>query len=213
LPRGRHGLSAGVLARSHRARLVQATAEVTLANGYERATVADIVAHAAVARHVFYEHFTGTQAAFAEAQGFAAQHVLDSCVAVYFPAEDWPEGVWRVLELVLGLIAEHPALAHLQLLACYQAGPRAARRVEARTRSFGVFLQEGYGYGRAAACPPHMCSELTLAAILAIVQRHLARGEAAALPRKLPLLAYVALAPFTGPVEAVRLMQRLYSSS
>ncbi len=209
LPRGNHGLPAGLVARSQRTRLILATAQVTLTKGYADATVAEIVAHAAVARDVFYQHFSNKQQAFAETQSYAVQHVLDSCVAAYFQARDWPEGVWRVLELVLGLIAEHPALAHLQLLACHQAGPRAARRVESTTRSFAMFLQEGYAYGPAAASLPPMCSEATVGAILAIVQRHLARGEAAELPQTLPLLAYIALAPFTGPVEAVRLVERL----
>ena len=45
LPRGRHGLPAGVVARSQRTRIIYGTAEVMMAKGYANATVADIVAH------------------------------------------------------------------------------------------------------------------------------------------------------------------------
>jgi AcrR family transcriptional regulator len=213
LPRGQHGLSAGQVARSHRTRIIHATAQATLANGYADVTVTDIVAHAAVSRNVFYEHFTGKQQAFAEAQSYGAQHVLDSCVAVYFQAGDWPEGLWRVLERVLDLIAEHRALAHLQLLACYQAGPQAVRSLEMTTRSFAMFLQEGHDYEPAGARLPPIRADAIVAATLAIVQRDLARGEVATLRQRLPLLAYLALAPFTGPLDAARLVEQLAITS
>src|ERR1019366_5636689 len=67
LPRGRHGLPAGVIARSQRTRIIYGTAEVMMAKGYENATVTDIVAAAGVSREVFYEHFSDKQNAFLEA--------------------------------------------------------------------------------------------------------------------------------------------------
>src|SRR5205807_2473939 len=57
LPHGAHGLSAGVIARSQRTRLINATAEVMLAKGYQNAKISDIVAAARVAKPVFYATF------------------------------------------------------------------------------------------------------------------------------------------------------------
>ena len=70
---GRHSLPPGLVARSHRTRIIYATAEVTQQKGYGDTTVADIVAAAGVSRDVFYEHFSDKQNAFLEAQNHPTQ--------------------------------------------------------------------------------------------------------------------------------------------
>jgi AcrR family transcriptional regulator len=209
LPRGRHGLSAGVVARSQRTRIIYATAEVTMAKGYAGATVADIVAAAGVARDVFYEHFTNKQHAFLEAQQHPTQYILDACAAAYFAAEDWPERVWNCLYILIRLIAENPALSHLRLVECYAAGPVAIRRAEEITRSFTIFLEEGYRYRPEAHGLPRLCSQAITGAIFELIQRYLAVGQAGQLPRRLPQLVYIAVAPFTGAEEAIRLVEQM----
>jgi len=209
LPRGRHALPAGVVARSQRTRIIYATAEVMMAKGYAATTVTDVVAQAGVARDVFYEHFTDKQHAFLEAQQHPTQHILDTCAAAYFAAEDWPERVWRGLDALLGMIASNPAISHLRLVECYAAGPAAIRRAEDITRSFTIFLEEGYRYRPGARELPRLCSEAIAGTIFEVTQRHIARGDAAALVRQLPQLTYIALAPFTGAEEAIRLVEQL----
>jgi AcrR family transcriptional regulator len=209
LPRGRHGLPAGVVARSQRTRIIYATAEVTMAKGYANTTVADIVAQAGVARDVFYEHFADKQHAFLEAQQHPTQHILDTCASSYFAAKDWPERVWSGLGTLIEIIASNPAISHLRLVECYAAGPAAIRRAEEITRSFAIFLEEGYGYRPQARELPRLCSEAITGAIFEVIQGHIARGEDAALLRQLPQLTYVVIAPFTGPKEAIRLVSQL----
>jgi AcrR family transcriptional regulator len=209
LPRGRHGLPAGVVARSQRTRIIYGTAEVMMAKGYGNATVADIVARAGVARDVFYEHFTDKQHAFLEAQQHPTQHILDAVAAAHFAADEWPERLWSGLQTLLQLIAENPALSHLRLVECYAAGPAAIRRAEEITRSFTIFLEEGYSYRPAARELPHVCSRAITGALFEVIQRDIARGETAALRRQLPRLVYIAIAPFTGPDEAIELVEQI----
>jgi len=209
LPRGRHGLPAGVIARSQLTRLVYGTAEVMMDKGYANATVTDIVAAAGVSREVFYQHFSDKLHAFLEAQRYSTQEVLDACAAAYFSAEEWPERVWNALQTLTGLIVSHPSLAHLRLVECYAAGPSALSRSEDIVRSFTVFLGEGYRYRPEAGGLPRLSSQAIAGAIFEIVYRHIARGETAALSGQVPLLAYVALAPFTGSQEAIRLVTEL----
>ncbi len=209
LPRGRHGLPAGVVARSQRTRIVYGTAEVVMAKGYAATTVADIVAAAGVARDVFYEHFTDKHHAFLEAQQHPTQHILDTCAAAYFAAEDWPERVWQGLGTLIELIVENPAISHLRLVACYAAGPEAIRRAEEITRSFTIFLEEGYNYRPQAGELPRLSSQAIAGAVFEVVRRHIARGEYEQLRRRLPQLTYVAIAPFTGPEEAAHRLERM----
>jgi len=209
LPRGRHGLPASVVARSQRGRIIHGTAEVMMAKGYASATVADIVTAAGISRDVFYEHFTSKQHAFQEAQQYATQHIFDACAAAYFSAEDWPERVWNALRTLIGLIASNPAISHLRIIECYAAGPAAIRSTEEILRAATIFLEEGYSYSPEARGLPRLCSQAITGAVFEVIYRHVARGDTAALPRRLPQLVYIALAPFTGPERAIRLVEQL----
>lgn len=209
LPRGRHGLPAGVIARSQRTRIIYATAQVMMAKGYASATVADIVAAAGVARDVFYEHFADKQDAFLEAQQHPTQHILDTCAAAYFAADEWPERVWSGLGTLIELIVENPELSHLRLVECYAAGPAAIRRAEDVTRSFTIFLEEGYRLRPQGQELPRLCSQAIGGAVFEVVQRHVARRDYAGLRRHLPQLVYVAIAPFTGPEAAGQAVARI----
>ena len=209
LPRGRHGLPAGVVTRTQRTRVIYGTAEVMMEKGFASATVADIVTAAGVSREVFYEHFTDKLHAFLEAQRYSTQEALDACAAEYFSATEWPERVWKALRTLIGLIISHPSLSYLRVVECYAAGPAALSRAEDITKSFTVFLEEGFRYRPEAASLPRICSHAIAGSIFEVVYRHVARGEVTALAGQLPRLAYVALAPFTGPEEAIRLVREL----
>jgi AcrR family transcriptional regulator len=209
LPRGRHGLPASVVARSQRTRLIYGTAEVMMAKGYTNATVTDIVAAAGVARDVFYAHFADKRDAFLEAQNHPTQYILDTCAAAYFNGQTWPERVWKGLQTLVALIAENPLISYLRLVECYAAGPAAVRRAEEITRSFTVFLEEGYLYASNAARLPRLSSQAVAGGIFEIIQRHIADDDAAGLVRRVPVLAYTAIAPFTGGRAAAEVLERL----
>jgi AcrR family transcriptional regulator len=209
LPRGRHRLPPSVVARSHRTRIIHATAEVTRVKGYANATVKDIVSAAGVSRQVFYDHFSDKQHAFLEAQQYPTQYILDTCASAYFASELWPERVWSCVNALLSVLVANPALSHLRLVECYAAGPVAARRAEEITRSFTIFLEEGYHVARGARRPPRVTSQAVAGAIFEIVQRYAAGGEIDLLPILLPQLSYIAIAPFTGAEAAIELVTEL----
>jgi AcrR family transcriptional regulator len=213
LPRGRHNLPSSVVARSRRTRIIYATAEVVMANGYANTTVSDIVAQAKVARDVFYEHFEDKEHAFLEAQQFPTQYILDSCVAAYFSVPDWPDRAWRCLEMLITLIRENLAISYLRLVEAYAAGPTAIRRAEEITRSFTIFLEEGFRYRPQAAELPRLCAQAIAGAIFEIIQRFVARGEVDLLMQHLPQLTYIAIAPFTGAEEAIALVEQMIARS
>jgi AcrR family transcriptional regulator len=209
LPRGRHGLSPAVVARSQRTRIIHATAETAMAKGYANTTVADIVALAGISRDVFYEHFSDKQQAFLEAQQHPTQFLLDACGTAYFAADSWPERVWRGLATLVGLIAANPALSYVRLVECYAAGPKAIRRAEEISRSFGIFLEEGYALRDAPEDLPRLASQAITGAVFEIIQRSVATGDTLTLSRQLPQLVYIATAPFIGAAEAHRQIEQI----
>ena len=212
LPRGRHGLSPGAVARSQRTRIILGTAQVTMEKGYANTTVADIVAAAGVAKDAFYRHFSDRQQAFLEAQQYPSQHILDTMAGAYFSVEQWPERIWRALDALLELVAEHPAMAHLRLVECYAAGAAAIRRAEDIIRSFTLFLEEGYRYRPEANGLPRLFSQAISGAIFELIQHDVATGHATEVRRRLPQLSYVAIAPFAGPLQARELVGGLLTA-
>jgi AcrR family transcriptional regulator len=209
LPPGSHGLPASRVARSQRTRLIFATAEVMTQRGYANTQVKDIIAAARVTKPTFYRYFKDKEHAFLEAQQFPTQFILDRCVEAYFSLDEWPERLWRCFGVLIELIVSNPAISHLRLVECYSAGPEAVRRAEDITRSFTMFLQEGYRYSAQDRALPRLTSEAIAGAFFEIVQRLVAEGRLAALRAHLPVLTYIALAPFTGPQEAIGLVEEL----
>ena len=213
LPRGRHGLPAGAVARSQRTRLIHATASVTMAKGYASTTVADIVASAGVAKEAFYKHFRDKEQVFLEAQEHPTRQILDAVVFAYFSAEEWHERIWRALRTLLELIAVNPVMSHLRLVECYTAGPAAIRRAEETVHSFTIFLEEGYRTSARAEGLPRLFSQTISGAIFELIQHEVVAGRTDEIPARLPQLAYVAIAPFLGPVETVELLREKISVS
>ncbi len=209
LPRGRHGLPAAAVARSQRTRIIYATAAVTTEKGYASTTVADIVAAAGVAKEAFYRHFSDKEQAFLEAQQHPAQHIVDQLVQAYFSVEEWPRRLWSALRKMLELIAENPTFSRMRMVEAYTAGPASIRRAEEIMRPFSIFLEEGYGFRAEARHLPRVYSMTIPGAIFEMIQHEVANGRIAQMPTRLPQLAYVAFAPFTGPDEAVRLVREL----
>jgi AcrR family transcriptional regulator len=209
LPRGRHGLSAAVVARNQRDRIMYATAEVVHDKGYAEMTVADIVAAARITRNAFYQHFADKHDAFRAAQ----QHNLHENLAVgairFFEGDTWPERMWNVLDSITTFVAQQPLVAYLRFVEPYAAGPEAIQRMDDVTLNFTFFVAEGYGYRPEARELPHLCSEAIAGATFDTIRHEIAHGRASDLPRLLPRLTYVAIAPFTGPAEAVKLIERI----
>jgi AcrR family transcriptional regulator len=209
LPRGRHNLPAGIVARNRRERIVYATCEIALAKGYVEMTVADIVRAAGISREIFYEYFTDKQSAFLAAQRYADSDLFRACALAYFTGETWPLRVWSGLGMLCTLAAAEPALSHLRMVEPYAAGTDALERLQETSAGFTLFLAEGYYYRTEAKALPQVCFEAIGGAIIEIIRREIEAGRTAELPRHLPELAYTALAPFTGAVAAAELVREL----
>jgi AcrR family transcriptional regulator len=209
LPRGRHGLPRGVVERNRRERIIHATAETIQAKGFAAVTVGDIALAAGIGKDVFYEHFSDKRHVFLAAQQHAAQETFNACARAYFAGRTWPERVYNCVRALTGIIAAEPALAHLRIVAPYAAGPEAIERTQQMSAIYAAFLEEGYRYRPEAKALPRLCSSAIIDAVFEILRGRIAAGEAGELPRHVPQLAYIAIAPFTGPQAASETIEAL----
>jgi AcrR family transcriptional regulator len=209
LPRGRHGLSRGVVDRNRRERIIHAAADTIQASGYADATVGDIALAAGLGKDVLYEHFADKRHLFLVAQSHGEQETFAGCARAYFSQPTWPQRVYAGLWTMTQIIAAEPALAHLRIVAPYSAGAEAIERAQRSSAMYGVFLEEGYSYKSRAEPLPRACSTAIVDAVFEILRAQIAAGHAADMPRYVPQLAYIAIAPFTGPKDAAKLIAEL----
>jgi AcrR family transcriptional regulator len=207
LPSGRRRQSASAAARNRRTRILHATAEVALAKSYVEMTVTDIIAAAEIGKDVFYEHFSSKEDAFLAAQQYASQETIAECARAFFDRASWPERVYNGLRVFTILVAREPVFAHLRIVETYAAGPEAIKRMEEATAQLAVFLEEGYKQRREAQALPQICTSAIAGAVSELVRQQIAAHKAAELPRHVPQLAYVAIAPFLGAEGAAEVIE------
>ncbi len=209
LPRGRHRLPQAAVERSQRTRIIHGTSEVMLAKGYAAATVADIVSAAGISRDVFYTHFANKFEAYLAAQDYGTETLFEACAAAYFTGQSFPERVWLALQVLVLAVAGNPGLTHLRVVECYAAGTAAIEQTEQLKRVAVIFLQEGFTMSPDAMRMPRLAAHAITGAVFESFAGQAARGELVELPRQLPLLSYLATAPFIGPEPAIAAVERL----
>ncbi len=209
LPRGRHRLPQAAVERSQRTRIIHGTSEVMVAKGYAAATVADIVSAAGISRDVFYGHFANKHEAYLAAQEYGTENLFEACAAAYFMGQSWPERVWLALQVLVLAVAGNPALTHLRVLECFAAGTAAIEQTDQLKRVAVIFLQEGFTVSAAAGRLPRLAAHAITGAVFESFYGQASQGQLAKLPCQLPLLTYLATAPFIGSQKAIEAVERL----
>lgn len=152
--------------------------------GYVATRVTDVLRETGVSSRTFYSHFDNREACF-----FAAYEAIVSDLEALLdigPNDRDEAGLGRVLHH----FAIWPAHARVLLIEVLSAGPRGSRRHEQTMAMLAA---------RLVACPgwqPGPCDSLerqevaqaVIGAIVRIVQRRLAAGQARTLPELLPSL-------------------------
>lgn len=235
-PRSRPRLSEQQLSEDHRRRILLAVAELAAEKGYRATTLAEIQRRARIDAGEFHRVFADKQEAFAAVHEEHFQQVTAATAGAFFSAGIWPERIWESGRAFAAVMEQNPTAAHVGFVEVNAAGPRAVRRNDELVLAFTLFLQEGYEYRPQPAPPepeqresepelpardtpepafatrPAPPSRVALEAIAAtnfeIAYRQVRAGPP---PRLVGLLAHVThlcLAPFVGPREANRFIDR-----
>jgi AcrR family transcriptional regulator len=179
-------------------RILRATAETVSEQGYTATTVADVASAASVSLTTFYDHFDGKEDAFLAALDQCRAQVFAAVLPAYRRGADWREGVWLGLRALLSFFAVETALAGLAA-EVRSAGPRAAEHAQETMRMFGELLASGE---ELADEPPGVSRMAIGGAIYTLAIGEVRAGRAARLPELLPVVTFVALAPYLGVDEA-----------
>jgi len=212
LPRGRHGLPRELVERSQRERLLAAVVRVTVAKGYESATVGDILGEAGVGRESFYELFDDKLDCTLAAHKILVDDLEEQVRAAYATSRPWPERVREALAATLDWFAADPDAARFTLVELSTVGPAFRPIFQAEYARFTRLLEDGIGDGDPN---PDLrgASGLAVGAMLAKIYEEIVLGRTTELPSLLPNLTYDLLVPFVGEVVAQEEQRRATPSS
>jgi AcrR family transcriptional regulator len=190
-------------ARSQRERILRAMAQSCAEKSFAGTTIADIVGKASISRATFYKHFANkTECFFAAAEEFLAE-LGETAGEAGATAGSGTDAVRAGALAVLERLARKPDHASLLLVETPVVAPEVVRRC----RSMALDRLEVSLGGREATA--EASPEMAFGRANLLIADQLAAGEAAALPKLLPELLYVALLPYVGHDEALDQARRI----
>jgi AcrR family transcriptional regulator len=213
LPAGRHGFTREQVAHSQRERLIAGLATAVAEHGYAAVTITHITNEAKVSRRVFYANFEGKEECFLAAFEVLVDHVRELAAEATSGIPDWPHQAIAATRAVLVFLASEPDLARLCLVESQSAGPAVAARFGEAVHEAVPSLELGRAERRARAggdskaereLPPST-EESIVGALVSLVGRKVAAGEAAQLEELFPDCTEFILSPYLGAEEATRL--------
>ncbi len=208
LPRGRHGLPPGFVAENQRGRLINGLIATVVEHGYNGAGIAQITAKAGVSKRTFYAYFSSKQEAYLEAYELIASHLREQITTAGTAAEDWPDQVRAGAEAMLETFAANPDLVSFCLIAPLSANPEIAARYRLSMQRLLALLVTVIPPPPASRRPSAAAEDGIVGGIAALIVRKVKVGEGQRLPELLPDLLELALTPYLGRDEAVRVARR-----
>ncbi len=113
----------------------------------------------------------------------------------------WPIRMRRGLEVLLHLLAAHPAFANLAIVEMLAAGPRGRERSRGLLHDFLRFFDDAPARTGQAKVPL-VAIEAVVAGVFGLLFNYVSTRRTAELPGLLPQVTYFVLAPFIGPRAA-----------
>ena len=183
--------------------MLDAIARAVAEKGYEKTSVADVVARAGVSRKTFYEQFRDKEDCFLAAYETIFSELAAAATAAYESRRRWPERIAAGIGVLLERLGAEPAYAKAGIVEVLAAGPRAVELRDRLLRGFHSFFDasrpEVPDHGL-----PRIVAEATVGGIYEVIYRRVVAGSPERLDALAPELTYLALAPFVGPRAASR---------
>jgi AcrR family transcriptional regulator len=201
-------LSREQTASNRRHRILYAAAQLAESQGYNVTTIADITQLAGVDGRTFYATFADKQDAFMAVHELGVQQVMSATAGAFFTGSSWPDRMWAAGKAFTSFLESNPMITHVGFVEAYAVGPGAVQRVEDSHVTFTIFLREGYQHNPIGT-PPRLALEAIIASVFELVYREARSSPRPRVSGRLGAMAFLSLAPFLGPSEANRLIDRM----
>jgi len=198
-------------AQSQRTRIIDAMVQSCAEKAYTGTTITDIVARAAISRTTFYKHFADKRACFDAAVDTCVEEIREVAGEAHTSADLPVEAVPKATAAILERMAANPALAQLLTGDAVAVEPAVVDRYRRLVIPAAAGLWDTAGEPQT----PSMDPGLAFSRAQLLIFNQIAAGRSALLPKLLPEIVYLAVAPFAGherALEQVSLAERSLGS-
>ncbi len=130
LPHGPNGMGREEVERNQRSRLYGAMIEAVSRKGYQKTTVAHVIALAGVSRRAFYELFENKEDCFLGTYDIIVAHARKSVLEAWLAERGWANRMHASCKTLLDQVARAPKGPRLVLVDALGIGPRARERMQ-----------------------------------------------------------------------------------
>jgi AcrR family transcriptional regulator len=204
LARGDQNVSKSYVVQNQRARILDATTNLTARDGYASLKVEEIAEQAAVSLVAFYEHFADKEDAFLVAYEVGYGKGLAVVERAFATESDWRLAVRAGIEALFGFLASEPAFAHIALIDALIATRHTAERSTESVGALARMLIPGIEQTRGFV-PEAITIEAIAGGLFDLCLHYALAGRIRELPELIPSATYIALAPFLGGEDAGRI--------
>jgi AcrR family transcriptional regulator len=210
LPSGRHDLPRGVVEKSQRERIVDATAEIVAEEGLAGLSIPAIASRASVSHETFYELYSSKQDAFLGAQKVGMHEAFRTAITTYEKHRElgWSIAVAEGLRVLVDFLVSEPAHAHLSIVDTFATSPETLQIRDELLHGFAHYLSEPERPPAPGIDVPDIAAEAVVGGVWQVIHYYIERGHLDALPGAVPEITYLALTPFLGPSEAAEVALR-----
>jgi AcrR family transcriptional regulator len=195
------------MAKSERARLLDAMLEEMAEKGYRGVEVEEAMRRAGIADVTTAAEFDDKDACLYAAYAHHAKRLLESATGQCDSREEWPERVRHALASLLDTLAAQPELTKVVVRTFPAIRPDAYAQYLSLLETFAPFLEEGRAFSEVGSQLPNQVEMLAVGAAEAIIFDEIMAGRTAKLPALMPSILFSVLVPFLGPDKASAAMQ------
>lgn len=196
----KHPPGADNASNEHRARLLQAMANVAAAQGLAATSIAAVVAEAGVSKRTFYEHFADKDACFLELYRAASASALRTLRDSVQSERPWQDQVEHALGAYLEHLSAGPQLIRMLFVEIHHLGAAGAQVRREVMQHLADFMLETINT-QAPVLTPTMAMA-AVGGIHELVLQAIERGEAAQLDRLTPSAGAVVRLLAAAPMAA-----------
>jgi len=183
-----------------RTRVLGSVVHLTLDEGYAGLTDPQIAQFAGISTEAFHKQFRSKEECFLAVVDESARETLGVVEAAISKALSWPEAVHTGVSTFIAHIVTHPALLRMTFVDLFEVGPGMVDSMTSSVERLIALLAAGGPEPRRA---PEILPEVLTGAVWDIISAYAANDRPRYLPCLADHIAFVMLAPYTGPKVAV----------
>jgi AcrR family transcriptional regulator len=170
--------------------------------GYEKASVQEVLEHAGISRERFQRRFGSKEACFAEAYEMAADRLCAEVLEAGRGAASWRTGFRAALSHLLRTVAEQPLLIKSLVIEVRAARGQAWAKHQQTIERFAVVVDSARHQPNARVTTTPLTAQFVVGAIEEAIGVEIGAGRSATVERLLPDLCHLAVLNYFGEDEA-----------